>query len=127
MTKVKICGIRTTVDAISAIGAGADFIGLNFVRESPRCVSFEKAKSIIEVARSNTLSQVKIVGIFRNMTFEYVNMFSDNLKLDYVQLHGDECPTYIKFMDAPVIKAFNLPSDFDLTAVINMFKRFKVD
>src|SRR6266436_1745867 len=44
---VKICGIMDEADAGKAVALGADAIGLNFHKESPRYVTVEKAESII--------------------------------------------------------------------------------
>ena len=43
---VKICGIRTTEEAILSAGAGASMLGLMFVPTSKRCISLERAQAI---------------------------------------------------------------------------------
>ncbi|RMG38809.1 MAG: phosphoribosylanthranilate isomerase [Planctomycetota bacterium] len=45
---VKICGIRDVRTAMVAVSAGADAVGLNLVRQSPRFVSPEVARAIAE-------------------------------------------------------------------------------
>ena len=42
--KVKICGIRSIESAHTAVLAGADFLGFNFVPTSKRYITVEKAK-----------------------------------------------------------------------------------
>ena len=43
---VKICGIRTTEEAIGSANAGAAMLGLMFVPTSKRCISLERAQAI---------------------------------------------------------------------------------
>ncbi len=47
--RVKICGITTVADAQLAVRLGADAVGLNFYRPSPRFVEPERAREIVEV------------------------------------------------------------------------------
>jgi phosphoribosylanthranilate isomerase len=44
--RVKICGITNEADAVQAAELGADAIGLNFFKGSPRYVTMEMAKSV---------------------------------------------------------------------------------
>ena len=62
MTHVKICGISRPEDAEAA--AGADFIGLVFA-ESPRRVTLEQARVLIEAVRARP-DPPKAVGVFAN-------------------------------------------------------------
>lgn len=126
MIKVKICGIKNLEEARIAIQTGADMIGFNFVRSSKRRIDVDYAKEIISKCRSNNKLKTKFVGIFQNQTFEYVNMVSECLDLDFIQLHGDECPTYVVLMKRPVIKALSLYTDFNLATVTNKMKKYGV-
>lgn len=45
--KVKICGITSVADAVAAQAAGADYLGLNFYAESPRCITPDAAREIV--------------------------------------------------------------------------------
>lgn len=121
MTQVKICGIRSTMSAKTALYSGAKFLGFNFVPRSKRKISPEFAKQIIDEIKG----QVKTVGVFQNQTFEDVNKIADFLDLDFVQLHGEEDNSYIDEIERPVIKVLQLESDFDITNVLKNMNKIK--
>jgi len=119
MTKVKICGITRVADARFAEAAGADAIGLNFYRGSPRYV--ERA---VAIAIAATVSQQAFkVGVFVNERIEDILATAADVGLDAVQLHGDETSEYTNQLcdEAPgnlkIIKAFRVTSDFDLASL----------
>lgn len=101
---VKICGIRTVEAAKAALDAGADFIGFNFVHSSRRHVSVGKAKEIRRVVGGHG----KVVGVFRDESIDAIHRVVQEVKLDFVQLHGNESPEFCKQVKIPVIKAFSL-------------------
>jgi phosphoribosylanthranilate isomerase len=60
MTWVKICGMTNLEDALTAVEAGADAVGFVFYEKSPRNISVEAAREIVEkLPRS-----VEKVGVF---------------------------------------------------------------
>ena len=101
--KVKICGITTMEAAITASKAGADFIGFVFAN-SRRRITPSAAKIIANYIPDN----VKKVGVFVNESPQSINKIALKVGLDYVQLHGDESPTFCTKMQLPVIKAFRV-------------------
>jgi phosphoribosylanthranilate isomerase len=88
MFRVKICGITNVEDAVAAVEAGADAIGLNFYEGSPRCVGRAEARRISDSAYGGVLS----IGVFVNHRDEEVARLLQNANLDGVQFHGDEPP-----------------------------------
>ncbi len=62
MTWVKICGMTNLEDALVAVDAGADAVGFVFYEKSPRCVTVETAREIVEKLPAN----VEKVGVFVN-------------------------------------------------------------
>ncbi|MBI3366273.1 phosphoribosylanthranilate isomerase [Candidatus Roizmanbacteria bacterium] len=82
-TKVKICGIRTLESAQTAIDAGADFLGFNFIPTSKRYIKLELAKKILKQLKKS----VKIVGVFQNSKTDFINKIVRYLDLDFIQLH----------------------------------------
>lgn len=107
--KVKICGIKNIEAAKTAVKAGANFLGFNFVRSSQRYIDPAVALPIINSVRDT----VKIVGIFQNMEVVKVNEIASNLHLDFVQLHGIENNEYISKVDIPVIKSITVDDRLD--------------
>jgi phosphoribosylanthranilate isomerase len=84
--RTKICGITRVEDALLAVEAGADAIGLNFVASSPRCLDLPTAEEISALVKD----RVSLVGVFVNMPESSMRDLATALSLDYIQLHGDE-------------------------------------
>ncbi len=108
MTKIKICGITNYEDAISASKLGADYIGFNFYRKSPRYIGKQQAKGIIlKLPR-----KIKKVGVFVNESINRVKDIADFCKLDLIQLSGDENGAYTsklkKALNKKLIKSFRV-------------------
>ena len=100
--RIKFCGIRSTEDAIAAVEAGADLIGMNFVPDSPRRVDVAEAE---EICRRLGGSGVERVALFRDATWEDIEHVLRRCDFDRVQLHGDETEEEVEEIDLPVIKA----------------------
>jgi phosphoribosylanthranilate isomerase len=66
MTWVKICGMTNLEDALVAVDAGADAVGFVFYEKSPRCVTVETAREIVEKLPES----VEKVGVFVGGTCE---------------------------------------------------------
>ncbi len=101
MTQVKICGITNVEDALAAEAFGADAVGFVFAESSPRYIEPEAAAAI-----SVRLKTVRRVGVFVNRDAEEVRVIRRVCRLDFVQLHGDESPSYCRaFPSSILIKA----------------------
>jgi phosphoribosylanthranilate isomerase len=106
--RVKICGVTSAGDAALVAAAGADAIGLNFYPPSPRALTPEKA---LEVAAAIP-SGVMRVGVFVNAAADVIRAHADALKLDMVQLHGDEPAEFLPSLKGlRVVKAFRVEGD----------------
>ncbi len=109
MFRIKICGVRSPVDAIAAADAGADAIGLNFVDKSPRCCPRPTASEVVAATPGHLVK----VGVFADATAAEVRETASALGLDLVQLHGTEPPEYLaQLRGLPVMKAFRIGPDF---------------
>jgi phosphoribosylanthranilate isomerase len=112
MTFIKICGITNLHDALAAVDAGADALGFNFYKPSPRYVTPETARSIIaELPRS-----ILKVGVFVNeQSPQSVKNLASDAGVTAIQLHGDESPDYCQQLAGHfVIKALSAGPDFDV-------------
>ncbi len=114
--KVKICGITNLDDAKNAIACQADALGFVFYPKSKRYIEPAKAEKIISQLPLFTFK----VGVFVNKEPEEINTIINKTKINIVQLHGDETPDIINEINCPVIKTFNISSNFDYN-VLNDF------
>src|SRR5216684_3679942 len=102
MTYVKICGITNLEDALMSIEAGANALGFNFSRPSPRYIEPQAARKIIDQLSADVLT----VGVFVNEeTPQIVEHIATEAGVAGLQLHGDELPDYCRALtDRFVIK-----------------------
>ena len=112
MTKVKICGITNLEDALLSAKFGADALGFNFYPKSPRYISPEKVREVIEQLPKEVLK----VGVFVNENLEKICETATVAKLDAIQLHGEETPEFVREVKAKtnleIIKAFRVSPEF---------------
>ena len=111
--RVKICGITRPQDALAAAHLGADAIGLVFFPSSPRAVTIETAKAIVDVLPPFVCK----VGLFVNAAPDEINRILKEVTLDLLQFHGDEKPEQCIGHSKPFIKAVRMQDNIDLNAV----------
>src|SRR5579884_1823975 len=103
-TIVKICGITSPADALAAVEAGADALGLMFYEPSPRNISLKIAA---EIARQLPPFIVK-VGVFVNAEEETISRAIGECGLNIAQFHGEETPEFCGSFPVMTIKAFRI-------------------
>jgi len=91
MVRVKICGVTNARDARLAARLGADAIGFNLYRGSPRFVKPARIKAIVAALPPF----VTTVGVFVNESPDTVTEICRACDLDAAQLHGDESPATV--------------------------------
>jgi phosphoribosylanthranilate isomerase len=115
--KIKICGVTSLPDALSACAVGAWAVGLNFWPSSPRYCGLEVAAPIAAELKR----RVEVVGVFVNPTLEEVAGTADAVGLTMVQLHGEEGPAFCSEVarrtGCKVIKAARVHSGADIQAL----------
>ena len=116
--KVKMCGISKVETIPAIVDAKPDYMGLVFA-SSKRQVTVDQAKTLVEelykqyavrynseaeqtesVTSLDTASSetIKTVGVFVNETIENLLKIAEEVKLDVIQLHGDEDESFIQIL-----------------------------
>lgn len=111
--KVKICGITNLEDAQAAVYMGAEMLGFNFYRKSPRYIEPEKAKEII----NKLAGFVDIAGVFVNSSFDEIHDVTEECGLDWVQMHGDETGEFcnrVEQLNVRTMKAIRVKDASDI-------------
>ena len=111
MTLIKICGITNLDDALAAVAAGADALGFNFYKPSPRYITPQNAREII----GQLPVEILTVGVFVNEESpEDVRQMANEAGVAALQLHGDESPGYCRELEGHyVIKTLAVSTNFD--------------
>jgi phosphoribosylanthranilate isomerase len=108
-TRIKVCGITRSQDALYAARAGADALGFIFHPESPRYIDPEEVSIIID----QLPPFVDVVGVFVDKKRSEVEEIIQYCRLNYVQLHGNESSKYAERLfrqssPCEIIKAFRV-------------------
>ncbi len=109
-TRVKICGITRREDALAAIAAGADALGLVFFANSPRAVTPAQAAAIVQ----GLPPFVTIVGLFVDASAQWLDEVLAQVPLDLIQFHGNESPEQCAAPGKPFIKAIRVSDSTDV-------------
>ncbi|MCM8804259.1 MAG: phosphoribosylanthranilate isomerase [Candidatus Omnitrophica bacterium] len=124
MVEIKICGFKRKKDIVDAINLGIRWIGLNFYEKSPRFIEEKEAKILIE----NLPPDVKKIGVFVNPEEKKLFEIIKKIKLDGIQLHGNEPPSLLEnfkkvFPEKILIKAIRVRKSEE---VIKKIKHYKI-
>ena len=118
--KIKICGIKEIETLECCIENKIDYFGLIFYKNSPRNISYEKAKKLINFSQNKKISSV---AVFVDEILEDLNRLLKKLKVDFIQLHGNENNDYIQSLkkqnDIKIIKCVSISSHEDIKKIKN--------
>jgi phosphoribosylanthranilate isomerase len=110
---VKICGVTSVADALTAVDVGANALGVIFAT-SPRRVNVDQARSILDATKGSLLR----CGVFRENSDDDIIEHARSLDFDVVQLHGplsDRLLATLRERPVRVVKALNIDDDeFDV-------------
>jgi phosphoribosylanthranilate isomerase len=105
VTVIKICGICDLNAGVTAIDAGADYLGFVFYPPSSRALDIASARRLVADLRAARPSGWQAVGVFVNEPVSVIEDAADACALDVVQLNGEESPDYVRKIAHPVFKA----------------------
>ena len=109
--KIKLCGLRDKESFLAS--SGAQYIGFVFYQKSPRFINALEAKKLRHYINDNQ----KLVGLFVDADLNLINHITETLRLDIIQLHGNEDLNYIneiKKLKKPIIKAIPIREVLDI-------------
>lgn len=101
MVRLKVCGLTNLPDLRLADELGADYVGFNFSRTSPRFIEPSRAAVLLR----EQPPRARRVGVFVNEPMGTVRRVFEECRLAIAQLHGDESPGYCRELGLPFWKA----------------------
>ncbi|MDJ0516626.1 MAG: phosphoribosylanthranilate isomerase [Trichodesmium sp. MO_231.B1] len=115
--RVKICGITKLEQGQAIAQMGATALGFICFPKSPRYITPENIRNIVEKLPIN----IDKIGVFVNPEINLLSEIIINTKLNGIQLHGDESPEFCYQLrqlipnNIEIIKALRIKSPQDLT------------
>lgn len=106
MTKVKICGVKTLENARAIVQLGADMLGFNFYKPSPRYIEPDAARLVCNALRQEFGTDCPLlVGVFANSAQGDISIICNHVGLDFAQLSGDESDSMLQELRGTAFKA----------------------
>jgi len=109
-TQIKICGVTSANDARACVELGADMIGFNFYRKSPRYIEPTAVCRILDVLPAETCA----VAVFVDAQPGEIHKTAKLAGIRCVQLHGETTPETCSELarEFRVIRAFRTDARF---------------
>lgn len=119
--KIKVCGIRYLDNIAELAELPVDMMGMIFYPQSPRYIGKLSSPEIGAFIQYTTKNGIDRVGVFVNEDIETVLETVDKYALDWVQVHGDESPQYVRELNKriPVIRALSISGKEDIEKTNN--------
>lgn len=115
--RVKICGLTAAADVSAAVVAGAAYVGFVFFERSPRHLTLAQARALA----LGVPPGVAKVALTVDADDAALDALTDQVPLDFLQLHGTESPARVAQVKAryglPVIKAIGIAEAADLAQI----------
>jgi phosphoribosylanthranilate isomerase len=116
--RVKICGITNFIDAQNALEAGASALGFVFYEQSPRYISVQNAKEIID----KLPPFIEKVGLFVNLSAKEVNKISSETGITLAQIHFEASENFYKELAIKHVKVIRAKKKEDILKYNNEYR-----
>ena len=120
--EIKVCGINDVKSMNTALKYEVDYVGLVFYPNSPRNVSINLCRELLQLRNKIT----KIVALTVDPDDDFLFELKKTIKPDYVQLHGNEnpmrCMEIKKNLNIPIIKGVNVKNKLNLLRLTTDFE-----
>ena len=107
---IKICGLTSIDDALAAVDAGADAVGLNLVQGSRRCIDAELAARIHRAVSG----RVEVVIVVADRSSSELTRLRAETGIEWLQLHGHEAPETLAPLLPQAYKAVPIATSSDV-------------
>ena len=120
--RIKICGICQPDQGQAIAALGIKTLGFICVPSSPRYVTVEKARQILEILEKLPLD-IQTIGVFADASLETIEQVVLETGFTGIQLHGNESPEFCRAVkqalpNREIIKALRIQSAESLQKAI---------
>lgn len=116
-TRIKNCGLKTPEAIDQAINTGASFVGFVYHASSPRHVSLEEMRALVNHAHG----RAKTVAVLVAPENDLLATLMRDVRPDYLQLHQVEDSARVEAIHSiftiPIITAISVRGESDLTNI----------
>jgi phosphoribosylanthranilate isomerase len=118
---VKICGITSIEDGMTALEAGADWLG--FIRWPPskRYIETVHAAGIVHELRDRAPRPFEAIGVYVDAGAETIRSDVTAIGFDRIQLHGEETLAFARQLPYPVVKAIKAENPTRLAELATIY------
>mgnify|MGYP001160807108 FL=1 len=121
-TYIKVCGIKSSEDALMVSAYGAEAIGFNLYKKSKRHIDLSKVIKICKDLPNN----LDIFLLFVNQERELVSECLRSLPMAIPQFHGEEKKEYCESFNTEYVKAIRVNTNTDLEKINHDYKSAKM-
>lgn len=107
---IKICGVTSVDDALLAVDAGADAVGVNFVETSKRLVDAAMGRAVQKAVGG----QVEVVAVVAGRSVSELSELRERTEIEWLQLVGNEPFDSVRALLPCAFKAVRIGTERDV-------------